>query len=295
MPHARLADSSFWFLLYRPLFLTQPAGGGSSLAGAGVLGIGADVLYDVLLPALNSRPFASNGAVQGARLRWQPPPIGGDISCGWCVPRHISGRARGGYAREGFRPASLCVAHPLLGGPTRGGSGGGGGSGACRALLRRTRYRGLSKPTSSLLTPQVPRRCALEALAAALQASGLSGAQLGYVRVLWRWTVLQWALAVRPAAARSAGGGDGARAAAAVLSKARLGLLHSHRHTMSHFIANFLRFLVHACESRMILDMYPSVLGYTLLYDRYECRSVGSCELSKAWLNPLHSLRHATS
>ena len=204
---------------------------------------------------------------------------------------------RAGDMRErGFAQRASAL-HILCWGATRsdGGSGGGGGSGACRALLRRTRYRGLSKPTSSLLTPQVPCRCALEVLAAALQASGLSGAQLGYVRVLWRWTVLQWALAVRPAAARSAGGGDGARAAAAVLSKARLGLLHSHRHTMSHFIANFLRFLVHACESRMILDMYPSVLGYTLLYDRYECRSVGSCELSKAWLSPLHSLRHATS
>lgn len=79
VPHARLADSSFWFLLYRPLFLT-PAGGGGDFSG---MGIGADVLYDSLLPGLNGRPFASNGRMQS--LRWQSPPISGDVSCGWCV------------------------------------------------------------------------------------------------------------------------------------------------------------------------------------------------------------------
>jgi len=65
IPLTRLADSSFWFMLFRPMVYPEETNGPS-------------YLYEVLFPYLNSRPLSSNAMRQDvdvAQEAWRPPPV----------------------------------------------------------------------------------------------------------------------------------------------------------------------------------------------------------------------------
>ena len=111
VPRERLADSGFWFLLYRRVF--APREGMPKSAGEAPAHV-----YGTLLPALNDQPLMAG--VDAATLRWRAPPLGADAT-------HAS--------------------------------------------------------------------CVLDAFEAALFACGATDAQCAYAATLWRWTMLQTALA----------------------------------------------------------------------------------------------------
>ena len=62
----QLADSGFWLLAFRPLFLPASAHAGPA------------ALYDQLLPSLTGRPLLAHH--DAATARWRPSPLSGDVS-----------------------------------------------------------------------------------------------------------------------------------------------------------------------------------------------------------------------
>ena len=74
VPRERLADSGFWFLLYRQMYAAKPS---SSPAEA------AAQVYGTLLPALNDQPLMA--AVNATTLRWRAPPLGADLTHACCA------------------------------------------------------------------------------------------------------------------------------------------------------------------------------------------------------------------
>ena len=74
VPRERLADSGFWFLLYRQMYAAKPS---TSPAEA------AAQVYGTLLPALNDQPLMA--AVNATTLRWRAPPLGADLTHACCA------------------------------------------------------------------------------------------------------------------------------------------------------------------------------------------------------------------
>jgi len=74
VPRERLADSGFWFLLYRPMYAPKPSGSPAEAAAQ---------VYGTLLPALNDQPIMA--AVNEATVRWRAPPLGADLTHACCA------------------------------------------------------------------------------------------------------------------------------------------------------------------------------------------------------------------